>query len=295
MLTPTYKCAQFLPLPVKPSAGNEEVRPTFHFHLRTRNQFVVLPPAGLRGSRVFQQIEFDTQRHDRLMSEMQRLRGKTYLEDGAIKSSDLTPDGRHETADDERAWHVLSLDSEGRVGACLRFLDERHLASFGGLWVSHAAIARCPSNGWKLRKAVEAKVQLARVMRVGFGSVGGWAAAPEERRSAQPVSVILATYALLELLGGCIGVATATFRHQSATILRKIGLSPITWSGGEIPPYFDPQYGCEMEVLEFDSSHPNPKYRDAVKRFAEQLVSAPVVCREAIEQTPSLRRMAAVA
>jgi hypothetical protein len=214
------------------------------------------------------------------MEAMQRLRGKTYLEDGAIGPNDLTADGRHETPADEHAWHVLSVDSEGKVGACLRYLDERNSSGFGGLWVSHAAMARCPRQGWKLRMAVESKMRRAHAGRLGFGSVGGWAAAPEERRTMQPVAVILATYALLELLGGCIGVATATFRHQSAAILRKIGLSPITWRGNELPPYFDPQYGCDMEILEFDSSRPNPKYREAVERFGEQLSSAPVICTE---------------
>lgn len=255
----------------------------FHFHARTHNQLVVLPPAATPAPRVFRNVEFDSHRRTRLMAALQRLRGKSYSEDGAIQARDLTPDGRHRTADDERAWHVLSLDRDGRVGACLRYLDERASSGFAGLWVSHAAIARCPQQGWKLRRAVEFQMQYARARRVGFGSVGGWAAAQEERRTTEPVAVILATYGLLELLGGCIGVATATFRHHSSTILRKIGLNPMTWGGAELDPYFDPQYGCEMEVLEFDSSNPNPKYRDSISRFAEQLSNAPVVCAETVE------------
>lgn len=250
----------------------------FHFHARTHNQFVVLAPRGMAAPRPFKQVEFDGQRRDRLMASMQRLRGRTYAEDGAIKAEDLTPDGRHATPDDERAWQVLSVNPNGEVGACLRFIDERQSSGFGGLWVSHAAVARCPQQGWKLRRAVEFQMQIARVRRVGFGTVGGWAAAREERRTTEPVAVILATYGLLELLGGCIGVATATFRHHSAAILRKIGLSPITWSGAQIAPYFDPQYGCEMEVLEFDSANPNPRYRESIRRFAEQLSEAPVIC-----------------
>lgn len=267
----------------------------FHFHSRTRNKFVVLPPADLRVPGVFREIEFDNLRRNRLMAAMQRLRGKAYLDDGAIRPEDLTADGRHQTPADERAWHVLSLNAEGNVGACLRYLDERHSSEFRALWVSHAAMARCPRLGWKLRTAVESKMERARARRVGFGSVGGWAAAPEERRTLEPVAVILATYGLLELLGGCIGLATATFRHQSAAILRKIGLTPLTWSGAELPPYFDPQYGCEMEILEFDSANPNPKYREAVEWFAEQLLRAPVICRETAARAGAIPQIAAVA
>ena len=252
------------------------------FHSRTRNEFVVLPPAGLRIPSAFRNIEFDTQRHNRLLAAMQRLRGKTYLEDGAIRARDLTPDGRHFSTADERAWHVLSLDDAGNVVTCLRYLDERHSSNFNGLWVSHAALAHCPTMGWKLRKAVEDKMAHAHAARLGFGSVGGWAAAPEERRTFGPVSIILATFGLLELLGGCVGVATATFRHHSAGILRKIGLNPLRWSDADLPPYFDPQYGCEMEILEFDSRRPNPKYREAIASFMTLLKTADVVAVEPV-------------
>lgn len=254
----------------------------FELHSRARNPFVILSPAGSRVSGFFRKIEFDTLRHTRMLSAIQRLRGETYLEDGAIRREDLTPDGRHQTPTDDNAWHVFSLDSEGKPVACLRFLDESHSPGFRGLWVSHAAMARCPQLGWKLRNAVERKLELARASRTGFGSVGGWAVSPSERRTTQPVAIILATYGLLELLGGFIGIATATFRHKSASILRKIGLCPLTWDGTELPSYFDPQYGCAMEVLQFDSSKPNPKYRESVERFRDQLLYAPVICRDAI-------------
>ncbi len=259
-----------------------------HFHSRTRNQYVVLPPAGLAVPRSFRRVVFDNQRHSALLAGMQRLRGKIYLDDGAIRPIDLTPDGRHQPPSDARAWHVLSLDEGGRVVACIRYLDERDTSGFRELWVSHASLAHCPRQGWKLRGAVASTLQYAREAQLGFGSVGGWATAPEERRTAAPVAILLATYGLLELLGGCLGVATATFRHRSASILRKIGLTPLSWSGSELPPYFDPQYGCEMEVLGFDSGYPNPRYRDAVDEFTALISLAPVICREVVSARESM-------
>ena len=233
---------------------------------------------------------------------MQRLRGKVYLEDGAIRHEDLTPDGRHVLADDSSAWHVLSMGEDGRVRACLRYLDERFSSGFSNLWVSHTALARCPRLGGKLRMAVESKMATARAVRVGFGSVGGWAAAADHRRTMEPVAIILATYGLLELLGSCLGVATATFRHHSAGILRKIGLNPMLWRGDELPPYYDPKYGCQMEVLEFDSRYPNPKYLPVVQELIDVLSYSPVICREetptpieTVATRPAPRFMAAVA
>jgi hypothetical protein len=259
----------------------------FHSHTRTRSQLVVLPPEGYGVPRAFSRVEVDHQRNSRLLAAMQRLRGKVYVEDGAVRAEELTPDGRHQLSTDVNCWHILSVDAEDRVTACLRYLDEGDIQGFGGLWVSHAALAHCPRAGWKLRLAVEHGRARARALRMGFGSVGGWAVAKEQRRSLEPVAIILATYGLLELLGGCVGVATATFRHHSASILRKIGLSPLIWSGDELPPYFDPEYGCEMEILQFDSRFPNPKYRDAVREFSAALSLAPVICREALPQIGS--------
>jgi hypothetical protein len=256
----------------------------FNFRLRLRNNFVVLPPAGVPVQGIFKKVVFDNRRYNRLLGEMQRLRGRSYLEDGAIRSEELTSDGRHSSAADESAWHILSIAKDGSITTCLRFIDERHSASFRDLWVSHAAISRCPVLGWKVRHAVESKMRRARDSRLRFGSVGGWAAAVEGRHSVEPVAIILATYGLLELLGGCVGFATATFRHGSSSILRKIGLSPLTWNGVELPPYFDPQYGCDMEILEFDSGSPNPKYWRAVRDFMAMLSGATAICREPVRE-----------
>src|SRR5205085_2475178 len=104
----------------------------------------------------------------------------------------------------------------------------------------------------------------------------------EHRGTLEPLRIILATYGLLGLLGGCAGVATATFRHHSATILRRIGLASLCADESELPPYYDPYYGCEMEVLRFDSRFPNPKYRDWIADLTSDLASAPVVCREGL-------------
>jgi hypothetical protein len=111
-----------------------------------------------------------------------------------------------------------------------------------------------------------------------FGEVGGWAVSEDHRRTAEPLRIILATYGLLELLGSCAGVATATFRHSSARILQKIGLTAITIDGSELAPYHDPQYGCLMQALQFDSRSPNPRFRGWIEELTADLSAAPVVC-----------------
>ena len=91
------------------------------------------------------------------------------------------------------------------------------------------------------------------------------------------IRTILATFGLLELLGVAKGVATVTSRHECAPILRRIGLSSLHSDGAELPAYFDPQYGCEMQVLRFDSYSPNGKFASKVTELSEQLRTVPVI------------------
>jgi hypothetical protein len=247
--------------------------------LRTQTEFAILPPARVAVSNIFQNVQTDRKRHDDLLAEMQRFRGRIYAADGAIPASALTVDGRHKVAADDHSWHVLSLDRDGRICACLRYLEETRAAGFDDLLVRHAAMAQS-DRAREFRDAVEREMAQARQMNMGFGEVGGWAVAEQYRCTFEPLRIILATYGLLELLGGCVGVATATFRHKSAMILRRIGLAPLMSDGAALPPFFDPHYDCQMELLRFDSRFPNPKYHEAVRELSVSLMSVPVVRRE---------------
>ena len=244
---------------------------------RTQTQFVVLTPSELPVPGVFRNRHADSRLRDELLAKVQRFRGKIYLDDGAIARGELTSDGRHVSPVDQHSWHVLSLDGGGRVCSCLRFLEESRARSFDDLWVRHAAAVHS-AHGSRLRQAVEREIAHARRIGVRFGEVGGWAVAESHRRTMEPLRIILAMYGLLELLGSCVGVATATWRHSSAAILRRIGLTTMALDGGSLPPYYDPHYDCQMEMLRFDSRSPNPKYRTWVRDLGASLTTAPVVC-----------------
>jgi hypothetical protein len=153
-------------------------------------------------------------------------------------------------------------------------------ARYEDLGISRAAVARCPTWGARLRLAIQRQLARAVTQRLRFGEVGGWAVSELRRGSIEAFRLILAAYGLLELLGGCIGVATATQRHESAGILRRIGLRPLAVDGLSIPVYYDERYGCQMEVLEFDSRRPNQRYQELILGLRAQMRVAPVICRE---------------
>ena len=60
-----------------------------------------VPPLGWR-------IHNDDSHYHRLLHDAQRLRGRVYLEDGAISEAQLTSDGRHWQPLDATSWHVLA-------------------------------------------------------------------------------------------------------------------------------------------------------------------------------------------
>jgi hypothetical protein len=120
-------------------------------------------------------------------------------------------------------------------------------------------------------------VALARRLHRDYVEVGGWAVAEASRFTMEAFDIALSTYALAGLIGGCIGITTATSRNASARILRKLGGSPLGHDGREVPAYFDPEYRCEMEVLRFDSAAPNPRYRAQIAQMTERLLDVPVL------------------
>lgn len=245
----------------------------------TQVGIVLVAPPGARISFDFQDVHCEPPWHEELMGKMQRFRGSVYLQDGAIEQRQLSRDGRHRVAIDANSWHLLALDSSGNVCGCVRYYSHESDACFQELWVRHSALANSKVWGGAFRTAVEAELRQARRRNVSYVEVGGWAIAPERRCTIEAARTALATYSLAGILGGCIGITTATVRHSSSSLLRRIGGSSLRTEAGDLPPYYDPQYTCEMEVLRFDSEAPAPKYFSLVDRLRSDILDVPVICR----------------
>jgi predicted GNAT family N-acyltransferase len=250
----------------------------------THRQLVLLAPSQARVPQTFRQVDVDANWHQQLLSGMQRLRGEVYLKDGAIEKRDLTEDGRHRSGPDEESWHLLAIDGNGEVCGCARYREHENTVSFSQLGIVRSALAQCDKLGGQLRSAVEAALQKARPEGLSYVECGGWALAEHLRCSTEAVRTALSTYALAQMLGGCLGISTVTMRHCSASILRRIGGRSLEAGGAELPSYYDPQYKCEMAMLRFDSRAPNPKYRNWIEDIGNQLLSVPVICQRQIRR-----------
>ncbi len=245
-----------------------------------KSLLLLAPPAhsGMSGSPDV--TKFVDWNHEQLLSKVQRFRGATYLRDGAITEKSLDSEGRHRVDADFRSWHVLLLDEHGDICGCSRYSSYWIGEDFDDLAVGRSALAHSDQWGAKLRAAIELERRKALREDCNFAEVGGWAISESLRGTTEAIRIALATFALGHCLGGCIGVTTATVRHSSANLLRRIGGQRLSVDNTEVPKYFDPEYECEMEILRFDSSAPNPKFAPWVDQLTMEMASVPVVASQ---------------
>ena len=218
--------------------------------------------------------------YSRLTRAMQRLRGEVYLKDGAIHHSRLTRSGRHFSAFDDRSWHLLTVRSDGDVLGCIRFLRHPNTVTRDQLRVATAPFAQSSDWADPFFSSIDRELETARQFHFSYVEIGGWALAPELRGTSEALHTVLSTYALAQLQGGALGIATATERNGSASILRRLGGRPLEWAGAVLPPYFDHAYNCGMHMLRFDSRKPSERYASWVDAIARQIATLPVFCSQ---------------
>ena len=225
----------------------------------------------------FLNVEYDNTEHGRYVRAMQKLRGHIYVGDGAVTRDQLTPEGLHDTVEDHKSWHLLMVDRRRRVTGCAWYLEHSSAVRVRDLRVRNSPLAKMSEWRGKLWKGVEAELKRAREAGIRYAEVGGWAVAEQSRCTSEGLVLALAGYSLGRIFGDCLGITTATVRHCSSSILRRLGGAPLHADGAPVPSYYDPHYDCEMEILRFDSRQPNPKYNNLIEHLREKMASVPVI------------------
>lgn len=257
---------------------------------RVNRGFVMLAPGGGEIPQAFSTVQDDEDQHFSLMSQMQRLRGSVYLQDGAISHSQLDAHGRHRLPDDLDSWHLLRLRDDGSVSGCARILVHPWTVSYTELRVASSALAKSRSFARSLQASMESEMTRARRAGQAVVEPGGWALAEDLRGSSEALSIVVGALAWAQLVGGCVGFMTATVRHGSSSILRRLGGAPVNVEGRPAPAYFDPAYNCEMELLKFDSTNLNPRFGGALDKMRQVLLGTTVVATS----TPAFGAMGAI-
>jgi hypothetical protein len=254
-------------------------------------RLVLLAPPETQLPPVFSNIDIDCDRHEQLVREVQRFRGSIYLEDGAVERSQLSPDGLHRTPEDEKSWHLLMLNGEGRVSACTWYRQHDNKVYFDRLRLRHCPLATLHSWRDKLWKAVETEIACARRDGIHYAEVGGWAVSKESRFTPEALVLALAAYSLGRIGGGTLGITTATVRHHSAAILKRLGGRSLEVDGFTVPPYYDPNYRCVMEILRFDSREPSRQFNHLVGLLCEKLTQVLLIARPCWPMPAALQAM----
>lgn len=237
---------------------------------------VLLAPPEASVPVSFTSVLHDPELHGLLLHQAQALRGAVYLEDGAIDRPHLV-NGRHIVNSDAKSWHLLVMDEANRVCGCTRYRRHPGVVEFSGVAASESSLALCPEWGHRVKAAVEDEMALSRSLNLPFIEIGGWALSPDIRGTVEALRMVLAAYAFFRALGGAVGLATATVRHSSSSILKRIGGRPLRHRGLSIPSYQDKQYGCWMEMLSFYSWAPNPRYDFWIREIGAEIEAVPVI------------------
>src|ERR1700733_240041 len=244
-----------------------------------RRNNLLLAPSSVSTS-PFRDVVVDPSRYRSQLAEAQKLRGRIALAEGAVDPTQLLADGRHVQAADQHSWHLLTLDSNGRVAACMRYLPHSSDANFSDLAISRSTLAQSRIWGRELRTAVETDLRRARQRGCSYVELGGWVISEAVRCTTEALRMIATAYAFAQLCGGALGITTASTRRCSAAILKRIGGQQLRARGVELPSFYDAHYRCHMEVLRFDSSRPNPRYRKWMDACRSRLGDVPVICSE---------------
>jgi len=245
-------------------------------------RLVLLAPPNASAHGHFRSVDVDADLHAHLMRGVQALRGGIYLEDGAITRQQLSPGGLHRTPEDEKSWHLVTMNDDNQPTACVWYFEHANTVSIDHLRVRNCALAGDAVWRDRFRSAIGAELARARRDGLRYAEVGGWAVTRDSRCTSEGLVLALAAYSLGRIAGGALGLTTATVRHASSSILRRLGGTHLEAHGQIVPPYYDPRYKCEMELLRFDSRRPSAKYAGLIESLKDRLACVPVVASTAL-------------
>lgn len=212
-----------------------------------------------------------------MLSEAQRLRGRRYLEDGAIQPEDLDSEGRHVSRYDDQAYHLLWLSEAEEVLGCIR-VNVSPVFSSGSrlnLFQVGATLDRLdPRESTEMRFGLaQALAERAIVFQPEEPLViviGGWVVEPAARINP---GLNFGCLWLQRQLDALAGFSVATDRNHSHRILKKGGGHPITFSDGK-ELFYDSHYDCQMGLLLYSHRLIPARHRDSFNQACEDFDSA---------------------
>jgi hypothetical protein len=239
-------------------------------------RFIVLAPRDAFVPRTFRNRWCDSEIHEQILADMQRMRGRIAVCEGAGRESDLDSQGRHHMHGDEKSWHLIRMGANGDVLGCARILVHSESTTFSSLRLASSAVAKDPQWARQLRWSVETDIAIARKKQWTLLEPGGWVLDERLRGTSEATSIALSAIAWSQMFGECLAFITATVKHGSSSMMRRLGCDSIYFSGNAIPRYYEPGYQSDMELLKIQTRTLNPKF-DSMLAPLRHLLSAATV------------------
>jgi hypothetical protein len=231
----------------------------------------------LANERVYQEV----------IEEIQRFRGYVYVQDKAIPSSALDEQGRHYSEYDYRAWHIIFRERRQELCGAIRV----GLVDYGDYGDTEESdplqvlqfLSHIPSDTKApLETAVRRFLDNCRTLAPSICEPGAWAVAEDVRKSRVAPILAASIWSLGRVMGGGIGVATATTRHGSADILKKMGGFDLFLNGMPLVPFYDSYHQCYIELIGFDSDYLNPRLEPTVAEVQDYISNLPIITTDAM-------------
>lgn len=219
-----------------------------------------------------------------LVDEIQRFRGYVYVKDKAIPSSSLDEQGRHYSEYDFRAWHIVLRDRRQELCGAIRvgLMPWTRINDISDLQVVQYLARLSAGNDEKatLQTVVRNFLENCRTIQPTVWEPGAWAVSEDMRRSRLAPVLAASIWSLGRAIGGAAGVSTATTRHGSSEILKKMGGFELAFNGAPLPPFYDTYHECFIELVGFDSDYLNPRLETTVTEIQDYIKGLPIITRE---------------
>ncbi|WP_266368041.1 hypothetical protein [Tellurirhabdus rosea] len=187
--------------------------------------------------------------YESTIDEIQRFRGRIYVQDEALPPTALDLTGRHRSTLDYRAWHLVTRNPQGLTMGVMRvpfYVAGTPVDEFGFAKVLER-MNRTEQIFYKttIQQFIDESAQAG---YTAVGEPGGWAVDKALCNRQTGLNLALATFALHRLQGRTVAVATATVKHHAADLLKMLGaFNPFEGTGHA--RFYDPFFRCEMEFL----------------------------------------------
>ncbi|GAA4412991.1 hypothetical protein GCM10023187_40760 [Nibrella viscosa] len=217
-----------------------------------------------------------TDAYEQTIAEIQRFRGRIYVQDQAIPASALDRSGRHYTKLDYASYHVIIRNQEGAITGVMRIPTYVSGAAVWFLQLYHVLERMEPGQKALYSFAIQHFIDQSASKYPFIVEPGGWAV--DRQISEKLTGTVLAAscWAFCQLIGGAVAVATATVKHNAADLLRMMG-GINCLQGTTNARFFDSFHQCELELIFFQSDKINPRFAAMVEAIKEQWQQREVV------------------